>query len=189
MRRLGLPVALAGAALVAGCAVAPPSGPSVMALPGQGKTLATFRQEDAYCRQAAAQDSGAAQSAAAAGDNAVGTAALSTAVGALAGAAIGSVSGQVGAGAAIGAGAGLLVGSSAGAGQAARGGYYAQQQYDTTYTQCMYSYGNSVQSAPGGYAGGYPYAEPYPYPQPYPYYGYGPGIVIGGSWGPRWHRW
>lgn len=35
---------------VVGCAVAPPSGPSVMALPPRGKSLTAFQQEDAQCR-------------------------------------------------------------------------------------------------------------------------------------------
>ena len=192
MRRLGLPAVLTGTALLAGCVAPPPAGPTVMALPPQGKSLDQFRQEDGYCRQSAAQGSGAAQTTAQAQNNAVGTALVGTALGAAAGAAIGSATGQAGAGAAIGAGSGLLIGSAMGANQAAGGGYYAQQQYDAAYTQCMYTYGNSVQSAPVGYAGPNPY--PYPYPAAYPApYGYGyppPGVVIGvgGYYGPRWHR-
>lgn len=191
MHRVGLPVVLAGAVMLSGCVVAPPSGPSVMALPGQGKSYDAFRQEDGYCRQTAAQDSGAAQTSANAQNNAVGSAVVGTALGAAAGALIGAAAGNAGAGAAIGAGTGLLVGGSSGAGHAAGGGYYAQQQYDNVYTQCMYSYGNTVQSLPPNYAGSYPYANPYAYPTPYPFggYGYAPGIVIGGYYGPRWRRW
>jgi hypothetical protein len=74
-----------------------------------------------------------------------------------------------------------------------------QGRYDTAYTQCMYSRGNTVQSAPGGYAAGYGYPPGY-YPGPYygpGYYGpgyYGPSVVIGGGWGwgGGWHggrRW
>ena len=186
MRRLDLLVALTGTGLVAGCVVAPPSGPTVMVMPGQGKSFETFQREDVYCRQTAAFNSGAGQTAANAQNNAVGSAAVGTVLGAAAGAVIGAASGNAGAGAAIGAGTGLLVGSAAGTGQAAGGGYYAQQQYDTVYTQCMYSYGNTVQSPPPSYA------SPYPYPAPYPYgygYGYAPGVVIGGYYGPRWRRW
>jgi hypothetical protein len=198
MRRLALPVAVTGTVLLAGCVVGPPSGPTVMALPAQGKSFESFQTEDVYCRQTAALDSGAARTTANAQNNAVGSAVVGTALGAAAGAAIGAAAGNVGAGAAIGAGTGLLVGSSAGAGQAAGGGYYAQQQYDTAYTQCMYAYGNTVQSQPTGYAGPYAYPAPYPnaypysYPYPYPYgygYGYAPGIVIGGYYRPRWRRW
>jgi len=186
MRRLGLPAVLTGTALLAGCVAPPPSAPTVMALPPQGKSLDQFRQEDAFCRQNAAQGSGAYQTTAQAQNNAVGSALVGTALGAVAGAAIGSATGQAGAGAAIGAGSGLLLGGAVGANQAAGGGYYAQQQYDTAYTQCMYTYGNSVQSAPVSYPPPYPYA----YPEPYP--AYAPGVVfgVGPYYGPgRWHRW
>ena len=101
MHRVGLPVVLAGAVMLSGCVVAPPSGPSVMALPGQGKSYDAFRQEDGYCRQTAAQDSGAAQTSANAQNNAVGSAVVGTALGAAAGALIGAAAGNAGAGAAI----------------------------------------------------------------------------------------
>ena len=188
MRRLGFPVALTSAVLLAGCAVPPPAGPTVMALPPQGKTFETFQQEDGYCRQTAAQTSGAGQTAAQAQNDAVGSAVVGTALGAAAGGLIGAAAGNVGAGAAIGAGTGLLVGSSAGANAAARGGYAAQGQYDTAYTQCMYAYGNTVQSAPAAAAYPAPYAAPYPYPYGYPY-GYAPGVVIGGYYGRPYRRW
>ena len=192
MRLFGLPAALTSAVLLAGCVVPPPSSPTVMALPSQGKPFDSFQREDAYCRQSAIQSSGAGESAARAQDNAVGSAVVGTALGAAAGALLGAAGGNAGAGAAIGAGAGLLIGSSAGAGSAARGGYISQQQYDTAYTQCMYAYGNSVQSAPASYAAPYPYPYPYPYPHPYPAYGYGyaPGVVIGGGYyGRPYRRW
>ena len=35
---------------LASCAVASPAGPSVVAVPPQGKDLAVFQQEDAQCR-------------------------------------------------------------------------------------------------------------------------------------------
>jgi len=44
--------ALGAAAVMAGCASAP-TGPSVMVLPGTGKTMEQFQTEDARCRQAA----------------------------------------------------------------------------------------------------------------------------------------
>jgi hypothetical protein len=40
--------------LAAGCATVPPSGPSVVVLPPQGKDLTQFQREDATCRQYAA---------------------------------------------------------------------------------------------------------------------------------------
>ena len=186
MRRLGLPIALTSAVLLTACVVPPPSGPTVMALPPQGKSFDTFQREDSYCRSNAMQRSGGYETAAAAQNNAVGSAVVGTAVGAAAGALIGAAAGNAGAGAAIGGGTGLLVGSSAGTGYAARGGYAAQAQFDTVYTQCMYAYGNTVQSAPVSY----PQPAAYPYPYPYGYgYGYGPSVVIGGGWwGGRHYR-
>lgn len=186
MHRLGLPVALTSALLLSACIVAPPSGPSVMALPPQGKSFDKFQQEDANCRGYASQQSGGPEAAANAQNNAVGSAVVGTAVGAGLGALVGSASGNAGAGAAVGAGAGLLVGSSAGANGAAYSAYGMQAQYDTAYTQCMYAHGNSVQSAPTGYAAyppAYPPAYPAPYAYPYAPGYYGPGVVIGGYYG------
>jgi hypothetical protein len=40
--------------LAAGCATVPPSGPSVLALPPQGKDLTQFQREDVACREYAA---------------------------------------------------------------------------------------------------------------------------------------
>jgi outer membrane lipoprotein SlyB len=183
-------VGIASILALSACAVAPPPGPRVMALPGANKDFATFQQEDATCRQFASVQSGGAQSAQAATNNSVGTAVVSTAIGAGLGAIIGSLAGQVGTGAAVGAAAGALVGGSAGANSAQFSAADIQQRYDVSYTQCMYAHGDSVQSPPGGYRTG---AGPYPYP----YYGYGPAyvggpaIVVGGGFGfgRRWHHW
>ncbi|MBC7779710.1 MAG: hypothetical protein H7125_06325, partial [Proteobacteria bacterium] len=65
-----------------------------------------------------------------------------TAVGALAGAALGGSNG-----AAAGAGVGLLFGSVSGADAANRSGYTLQQRYDNAYVQCMYAKGNKVPQA------------------------------------------
>jgi hypothetical protein len=180
------------------CAVAPPQGPSVMALPAQGKTFDAFQQDDYTCRGYATQQTGGASSSAAANSSAVGSAVVGTALGAGVGAALGSVGGAMGAGAAIGGATGLLAGSAIGAGNAQAAGGNVQGRYDTAYTQCMYSRGNTVQSAPSGYASG-PYYGPGYYPGPAYGYGYGPGfyggpaVVVGGGfgWGGGWHhlRW
>ncbi|HEX4369669.1 MAG TPA: glycine zipper family protein [Rhodopila sp.] len=166
------------------CAVAPPQGPTVMALPQQGKPFEVFQQDDATCRGYASQETGGASAAQAANNSAVGSAVVGTALGAAAGAALGSVGGAVGAGAAIGGATGLLAGSAIGANNAAAAGGDVQARYDTAYTQCMYSKGDTVRSAPSGYAAGYGYPS-YGYAYPSPYYGpgfYGP-VVIGGGWG------
>jgi hypothetical protein len=170
------------------CAVAPPQGPSVMALPQQGKPFEAFQQDDATCRAFASQQIGGASAAQAATSSGVGSAVLGTALGAGAGAALGSVAGAVGAGAAIGGAVGLLAGSAIGANNAQAAGGNIQARYDTAYTQCMYAKGDTVQGTPGGgYAAGYGYPYGY-YPAPY-YYGpgyWGPAFVVGGGWG--WHR-
>lgn len=169
------------------CAVAPPQGPSVMALPAAGKSFEAFQQDDMSCRGYASQMTGGASSAQAANNSAVGSAVVGTALGAGVGAALGSVGGAMGAGAAIGGATGLLAGSAIGAGNAQASSGNVQGRYDTAYTQCMYSRGNTVQSAPSGYAASYP-APGYPagyYPAPYygpGYYG-GPAVVVGGGWG------
>ncbi|MGE5468373.1 MAG: glycine zipper family protein, partial [Ignavibacteria bacterium] len=102
------PLALAGTLLLAACATVP-SGPSVMALPGTGKTFDQFRFDDMQCRDyAQAQTGGSAQQAA---DNAaVRNAAVGPAGGARAGASIGGPQGARGGGR-----TGLVVGTAAGA--------------------------------------------------------------------------
>lgn len=116
-----------------------PSGPSVMALPGTGKTFDQFRADDASCRQFAFQQVGGTSPDQAATNSAVGSAVVGTAIGAAAGAAFGG-----GTGAAIGAGAGLLTGSAVGMGAAQNSGYGTQRRYDYAYLQCMYAAGDRV---------------------------------------------
>jgi hypothetical protein len=121
-----------------------PSGPSVMSLPGTGKTFDQFRMDDAVCRQFAFEQIGGMTAQQAGQSSAVTSAAVGTVLGAAAGAAIGSVSGDMGAGAAIGAGSGLLFGSAVGQGYASASYYENQRRYDNAYIQCMYAKGNRV---------------------------------------------
>ncbi|ODP34784.1 hypothetical protein [Pandoraea sp. ISTKB] len=139
MPRLVAPVAIAiAAATLAGCVVVP-TGPSLMALPGTGKSFDQFRQDDFNCRQYASGQNGGINATTAANNSAIGSAVLGTALGAAAGAAIGG-----GSGAAIGAGAGLLAGGAVGAGNAQSSAYLTQSRYDQAYVQCMYASGNRV---------------------------------------------
>ena len=175
-------VVIIGGLALGACAVQPPTGPSVMALPAKGKSLADFQQDDAACQQYASASIGHGSPAQAANDSAVGSAVLGTAAGAAAGALIGAAAGNPGVGAAIGAGSGLLIGSAAGSANAQLSAGAMQQRYDMHYLQCMSAKGESVpmtgggQPYPSGYGSG-AYA-PYPYPayyyRPYyrPYYGY-----------------
>lgn len=130
MKRIASLAAVAVAGILAGCAIAP-TGPSVLALPGTGRSFEDFRASDAQCRAYAWQQIGGMTQQA---DPGVRDAVIGTAVGAAAGAAMG---GHQGAG--IGAGAGLLLGSAVGAGDSRRYGYDAQERYDMAYIQCMYA--------------------------------------------------
>lgn len=127
---------------VAGCATVP-RGPSVMALPGSGKTFEQFQADDAICRQWAAQQIGLSPQETINQNTAAGAVA-GTAIGAGLGAAIGAASGHAGTGAAIGAGSGLLLGTAAGANTGQFYGREAQHRYDIAYTQCMYAKGDQV---------------------------------------------
>jgi hypothetical protein len=187
MRSVRILIPLCGLLGMAACAPPLPSGPSLMALPGQGKDFQVFQQEDFACRQFAAARTGNANPSQVATQSAVGGAAVGTIVGAAAGALIGAAAGNPGAGAAIGAGSGLLVGSAAGANNAYASAGGVQSTYDMAYAQCMFAYGNTVQSGPGGSGHGYPaYGYPaYGYGYGYPgYFGWG-----WGGWGLGWGGW
>ncbi|HEX5530711.1 MAG TPA: glycine zipper family protein, partial [Methylomirabilota bacterium] len=92
--------------LLAGCTTVP-SGPSVMVLPGTGKTFEQFQGDDLVCRQWAAQMTGSTPGQAS-GASTAGGAAVGAVVGAAAGAALGAATGSPATGAAVGAGVGLL---------------------------------------------------------------------------------
>jgi len=169
MRRVTPWLAVGGTLALGACAVAPPAAPSVMAMPGPGKSVEQFQRDDIGCRQYAGAQTGYASPAAAANQAGVGSALIGTGLGAAAGALLGAAAGNAGVGAAIGAGSGLLLGSAAGAGNAAVSGAAVQQRYDMAYAQCMAANGDQVPMPPA-----YPPPPPYaysPYP-PGPYYGY-----------------
>ncbi|HEY5292561.1 MAG TPA: glycine zipper family protein [Burkholderiales bacterium] len=127
------------ALLMLGACTTIPTGPSVLVMPGTGKSFDQFRGDDADCRQFAQSQIGGATANDTAVDSGVKSAVVGTAVGALAGAAMG---GHQGAG--VGAGVGLLAGSAAGAGAGQASGYSAQRRYDNAYIQCMYAKGDRV---------------------------------------------
>jgi hypothetical protein len=159
--------ALALATTLAAC-VAPPPGPTIPVAPGPGKSFDTFNADQSYCSQYAG--SATANAAAAANNQAVGTAIIGTALGAGLGAAIGG-----GRGAAIGAASGAAAGTVYGAGGSAYAQMSLQQQYDVMYGECMQARGNRVP----GFApppGAPPYAGPgYGPPSGPPGYGAPPG--------------
>jgi len=162
------------AALVAGCATMP-SGPAVPALPGTGKSVDAFQQDQAACQQYAQAVLGNGAAPEAVNDRAAAGAVGTTAIGAASGAIIGSASNQGGQGAAIGAGIGLLIGAINAANASSATQWQLQQQYDNAYFQCMYSRGNQVpmRMSQRGYmmpppASGYPTYPPPNTPPPYP---------------------
>ena len=129
---------VAGILLLGACTVLP-TGPSMLVLPGTGRTMDSFRFDDNECRQYAYAQVGGTTTQQAANQAAVGSAVVGTAVGAVAGAAIGGSQG-----AAVGAGVGLVGGSAYGANSAYASGYGTQRQYNHAYIQCMYVKGHSV---------------------------------------------
>jgi len=129
---------LAALLLLGACATIP-TGPSVMVLPGTGKSFDQFRADDAECRQFALNQIGGASANDAAVASGVKSAAIGAGLGALAGAAFG---GHENAG--VGAGMGLLAGSAIGASSAEASGYGSQRRYDNAYVQCMYAKGDRV---------------------------------------------
>jgi OmpA family protein len=192
-------VAVLVALALGGCVAGPPAGPSVVALPSQGKDLQVFAQDDVACRQYASAQIGYGSPAEAANQSQVNSAVLGTVAGAAAGAAIGAAAGNPALGAAIGAGSGLVLGTGAGANAAGYSADTVQRAYDVNYMQCMASKGNSVPqvaaAGPPSYpAYGYPayaaypapyyYPYAYPYPYPYPYYG---SVFVGYGWGGHRH--
>jgi hypothetical protein len=136
------PSALALTVLLGGCASIP-AGPSVMVLPGTGRTFEQFQVDDGACRQWALGQAGVAPSEAAQ-QQGMSAAVIGTAVGAGVGAALGAAAGDAGVGAAIGAGTGLLFGAAAGTNAAYATGWEMQRRYDIGYQQCMYAKGHQI---------------------------------------------
>jgi YMGG-like Gly-zipper len=139
-RRTASATAVAAFALVtlAACATAP-TGPSVLVLPGEGKSFDQFRADDYECRQYASFQVNGSTPDDSAAQSGVKSAAVGTAVGAVAG---GLMGGHRGAG--TGAGVGLIAGSMAGAGAARSSQYSTQRRYDFAFQQCMYAKGHKV---------------------------------------------
>jgi hypothetical protein len=147
--------------LLTGCATMP-GGPSVMVLPGTGKTFEQFQADDLVCRQWTAQYLGITPGQAST-TSTVSGAAIGTVVGAAAGAAIGAAAGSPATGAAAGAGVGLLGGTAVGAGRAEGSSYEVQRRYDMAYMQCMYARGNQIPVSRGSEPA---YTAPPPPPPP-----------------------
>jgi hypothetical protein len=131
-------VALAGTLLISACVQAP-MGPTVQIMPGPNKSFAQFQSDQTLCRRFAEQAVG--DQSQGANLRALGVGVVTTALGAGLGGAIGG-----GRGAGIGAAAGALGGGGLGAARSSQAQQSIQAQYDTAFSQCMYSLGNSVPS-------------------------------------------
>ncbi len=198
MRVVPASLAVAASLGLAACAVQPPEGPRVAAMPGPGKTLEQFQADNGRCQQVAAGAAGPLTPGQAATQSGVASAAAGTALGAGAGALVGSAAGAAAGGAAVGAGVGLLAGAVLGSAAAQQSAASLQHAYDVAYMQCMSAAGHKVPdptAMPAGYpADDYPaysYAPPmvgYVYPPPYYYY-YGPPVYFGSRFGWGWRRW
>jgi len=131
--------AAVAATVVLGACVSVPNGPSILVLPGTGKTFEQFRADDHECRDFAFESAGGKTANQAATESGLTSAALGTAMGAAAGALINGASG-----AGVGAGAGLVAGSLVGTSTAGASSYELQRRYDFGYQQCMYLKGNRI---------------------------------------------
>ena len=149
---------------VSACATIP-AGPSVMVLPGQGKSFEQFQGDDSVCRSWANAQVGTTPGQAST-EAGVSSAVIGTVLGAGLGAAIGAASGNPGAGAAIGAGGGALGGTMYGIGASQSAAGSVQRRYDMAYQQCMYSKGNQVPVAGSPRPSRYNTPPPPPPPPP-----------------------
>ncbi len=139
MKRLPAMLLMASGALMLGGCATLPNGPSIMALPGRGKTFEQFQEDNAYCRQYARAQVGGQS----AQQNADATTLKSAGVGALLGGALGAASGDSQS-AGVGAATGALLGTAVGSSNAAYAAGSLQHQYDNAYGQCMYAKGNAI---------------------------------------------
>ncbi|MBU6397706.1 MAG: glycine zipper family protein [Rhodospirillales bacterium] len=167
-------IALVPMLALGACTAVTPTQPTVVAMPGQGKSWNQFQADDAYCKSyAASQMPDSGQVAQVSQNNSTATAAAGTLIGAGVGAVLGSLAGNVGAGAAVGAGAGLLGGAATAGNNTQATADSLQGRYDVAYAQCMVGHGESIQqpAAPPYYAPPAYYAPPPP-PPDYYYPGY-----------------
>ena len=130
--------ALAGTLLLPACAQTP-MGPTIATMPGPNTSFQQFQSDQAVCRNFAAQ--AVQDQAQGANVRGLGTAALTTALGAGLGAAVGG-----GRGAGIGAAAGALGGTGLAARNTSNANVSIQAQYDNAFASCMFSLGNAVPS-------------------------------------------
>ena len=142
VRRVSPAVFLVATGALLGACAQTPMGPTVQVMPGPGKSFDAFQGDQSTCKAFAAnQVKGQAE---AANNQAIGTAAVGTLLGAGLGAAAGSLGGAAGGGAAVGAAAGAGLGTGIAANNTSYAQMSIQQQYDSAFSQCMYAKGDQV---------------------------------------------
>jgi OmpA family protein len=166
------------AAVGVGACATIPTGPSMMVLPGHGKSFEQFQADDSVCRNWANVQTGITPGEASA-QSGITSAAVGTILGAGLGAAIGAASGNPAVGAGIGAASGLLGGSLYGVGASYAAAGSVQWRYDMAYQQCMYTKGNQipVASSPRQPRYGASSSSPPPPPPPPPPTGSAPSSL------------
>lgn len=132
--------------LLGACTAAVPSSPTIVAMPGHGRSWNQFLADNLTCKNyASTQMPGTGQATEASQNKAALTSAAGTIIGAGLGAAFGSLAGNVGAGAAIGGGLGLLGGMAVAGNNTQTTADSLQGRYDVAYAQCMVGHGESIQ--------------------------------------------
>lgn len=126
------------------CTSMPPNEPSVMVLPGTGKSFEQFRADNDLCKQFAYEQVSRRTPEGSGFASGVRSAAVGTVLGAAAGAAADGSHG-----ASTGAGAGLALGGLAGSGAAETSASRLQNRYDIGYQQCMYAKGHRIPMSGG----------------------------------------
>lgn len=131
--RMAALAAVSTVTLLAGCATQP-LGPTVAAMPPQGKSMDAFNQDENYCEQYANdRASGRVQQA---DDKELRNGAIGAALGAGIGALAGNTKGAIA--------GGIIGGVLGGASGTGRDEAHIQRIYDISYAQCMKARGNEV---------------------------------------------
>ncbi len=131
--RMAAIAAISTVALLGGCATQP-LGPTVPAMPPQGKSMDAFQQDENYCEQYAGdRASGHVKQA---DDNELRNGVIGAAIGAGIGALAGNTKGAIA--------GGLIGGTIGGASGTGWDQAHIQRAYDIAYAQCMKARGNEV---------------------------------------------
>jgi hypothetical protein len=131
--RIAAFAAVSTVALLAGCATQP-LGPTIPAMPPQGKSMDAFNQDESYCEQYA--DDRASGRVQQADDKELRNGAIGAALGAGIGALAGNTKGAIA--------GGIIGGVLGGASGSGRDQAHVQRLYDISYAQCMKAKGNEV---------------------------------------------